>query len=128
MLTFNLKKKWYEKILRGEKKVEYREVKPYWNKRIRNELVKYFKCDKNHPFFLQWNRMHNTWDDGEGISTHCVGRDVHAPLECRLVLGYTKRYMTAIITRIEVVDGKYTDLAIDKPVYAIHLANVREAE
>ena len=29
MLIFTLKKEWYEKIRRGEKTVEYREMKPY---------------------------------------------------------------------------------------------------
>lgn len=29
MLTFNLKKEWFEKIKSGEKTHEYREVKPY---------------------------------------------------------------------------------------------------
>lgn len=43
-----------------------------------------------------------------------------------LQLGYTKNRLEAWITRIEVVDGKNTDLAIDKPVYAIHLADVKE--
>ena len=49
-----------------------------------------------------------------------------ANIKCILRLGYTKRQMTADITKIEVVDGKDTDLCVDKPVYAIHLANVRE--
>lgn len=39
-----------------------------------------------------------------------------------------KRHMTANITEIEIVDGKGTDLHIDKPVYAIHLVSVKEAE
>lgn len=30
------------------------------------------------------------------------------------------------IVKIEIVDGNNTDLHIDRPVYAIHLANVRE--
>ena len=34
MLTFILKKKWYDKIKNGEKTIEYREVKPYWDRRI----------------------------------------------------------------------------------------------
>ncbi len=29
---------------------------------------------------------------------------------------------------IEIVDGKGTDLAIDKPVYAIHLSDVEECK
>ena len=32
MLTFNLKKEWFDKIKAGEKTHEYREVKPYWTK------------------------------------------------------------------------------------------------
>ena len=34
MLTFNLKKQWFDKIKSGEKTHEYREVKPYWTKRL----------------------------------------------------------------------------------------------
>ena len=34
MLILNLKKEWYDKIDSGEKFHEYREVKPYWTKRI----------------------------------------------------------------------------------------------
>ncbi len=33
-MNFNLKKEWFEKIKYGNKRVEYREFKPYWNKRI----------------------------------------------------------------------------------------------
>ena len=40
MLIFPLKKEWYEKIRRGEKTVEYREVKPYWTKRIATNLCR----------------------------------------------------------------------------------------
>ena len=36
--------------------------------------------------------------------------------------------MTARISRIEIVDGKDTDLHIDKPMYAIHLTNVTEVK
>lgn len=34
MITFNLKKEWFEKIKSGEKTHEYREVKEYWNNRL----------------------------------------------------------------------------------------------
>lgn len=33
-LHLTLKKKWFDMILTGEKKEEYREIKPYWIKRI----------------------------------------------------------------------------------------------
>ena len=40
MLTFNLKKEWFEKIKSGEKTHEYREHSLYWAKRISNAIVK----------------------------------------------------------------------------------------
>jgi hypothetical protein len=36
--------------------------------------------------------------------------------------------MVANIKMIEVIDGKDTDLYIDRPVYAIHLTDVREVK
>ena len=38
VLTFNLKKEWYEKIKCGDKTIEYREAKPYWEKRFAKEF------------------------------------------------------------------------------------------
>ena len=105
MLIFPLKKEWYEKIRSGEKRIEYREVKPYWIDRIENELGEDYKelAVKDVIVFGFLNAK-----------------------PCILRLGYTKRRMTADITMIRIVDGKDTDLHIDKPVYAIHIANVRE--
>ena len=34
MLTLPIKKKWYDEILAGNKKIEYREIKPYWTSRF----------------------------------------------------------------------------------------------
>lgn len=34
ILHLSLKKKWFDMIDSGEKKEEYREIKPYWNKRF----------------------------------------------------------------------------------------------
>lgn len=36
MLTLPIKKKWYDMILSGIKKEEYREIKPYYRTRFRN--------------------------------------------------------------------------------------------
>lgn len=105
MLVFILKKQWFEKIKSGEKTIEYREVKLYWIKRIEKEI--------------NWNI---TVISKIGQRHDFNGNYMNHP--CKLRLGYTNKYMTAYITKIEVVDGKNTDLAINKPVYAIHLANV----
>lgn len=37
LLHLTLMKKWFDMILSGAKKEEYREVKPYWNKRLHTE-------------------------------------------------------------------------------------------
>ncbi len=34
ILHLTLKRKWFDMILSGEKKEEYREIKPYWRKRL----------------------------------------------------------------------------------------------
>lgn len=38
MLTLPIKKKWFDMILSGEKKEEYREIKPYYMTRFRNMM------------------------------------------------------------------------------------------
>lgn len=39
-LTLILKKQWFDKIKNGEKTVEYREVKDYWQKRLNKNFNK----------------------------------------------------------------------------------------
>lgn len=108
MLIFPLKKQWYDKIKSGEKTVEYREVKPYWRKRLFTAMIK------------------------NGIKEHCengiwIEESVSGPTFCFLQLGYNpKTRLKAQIEKVEKINGKDTDLAIDKPVYAIHLKDVRE--
>lgn len=50
------------------------------------------------------------------------------PRRCYLQFGYTRQRLEAWINKIEIIDGKDTDLHIDKLVYAIHLTDVREVE
>lgn len=107
MLVFPLKKEWYEKIKSGEKTVEYREVKPYWEKRLFRAML---------PFAVR--TYYN-----DGIYTE---EPVKQPCPCKLRLGYTNQYLIANITKIEKINGKDTDLAIDKLVFAIHLGNIKE--
>ena len=37
VLHLTLKKQWFDMILSGEKKEEYREIKPYWDTRLQNK-------------------------------------------------------------------------------------------
>jgi len=41
MLVLPIKKKWFDMILSGEKKEEYREIKPYWMTRFKNVFQMY---------------------------------------------------------------------------------------
>ena len=41
MLILPIKRKWFDMIISGEKKEEYREIKPYYNKRFGNILLGY---------------------------------------------------------------------------------------
>jgi hypothetical protein len=43
ILHLTLKKKWFDMIASGEKKEEYREIKPYWIKRL---------CMDNWPYLI----------------------------------------------------------------------------
>ncbi len=104
MLIFPLKKEWYDKIRSGEKRIEYREVKPYWRRRLNTALT-----------------------EKEVIKLHFFRKTLkELSVPCVLRLGYTSRRMSAVITKIEVVNGKDTDLHVNNPVYAFHLADVHE--
>lgn len=94
MLTFNLKKQWFDKIKSGEKTHEYREVKPYWKSRIYKPMI------ENNPY-------------------------------CEFVCGYpskddkSKRIKAKILSIHIILNGKTTDLAIDKPVYDIEFKVIK---
>lgn len=116
MLIFSLKKEWYEKIKSGEKTIEYREVKPYWTVRIGNCMHELATFNFYEPTELY-----------EKISTLGYSHEFEDDFDTLLQMGYVTRHrMSAIITKIETINGKDIDLHIDKPVYAIHLADVKE--
>lgn len=48
ILHLNLKRKWFDMILSGDKKEEYREIKPYWNRIFQNGKIK-IKGRYYHP-------------------------------------------------------------------------------
>ena len=60
-----IKKKWYDMILSGEKKEEYREIKPYYTKRFQKIVAPYL-LDKNDFWNRQWTDECRTgWYSGE---------------------------------------------------------------
>jgi len=105
MLIFNLKKVWFDKIKNGEKTHEYREVKPYWDKRIQNAI-----------------KEQMVFDDETDEDCPCICES----LDCELVCGYpskddTSKKIRAKIKSITKKNGLDTDLAIDKEVYDFEL-------
>lgn len=117
MLILPLKKEWYEKIKSGEKTIEYREVKPYWTVRIGNSMHELATFNFYEPTELY-----------EKISALGYSQEFEEDFDLLLQMRYvTKRRINATISKIEVIDGIDTDLHIDKPVYAIHLSNIKEA-
>lgn len=111
MLTFNLKKQWFDKIKSGEKTHEYREVKPYWKKRLGKHL----------EFFAN-NRTFNK----------LIKNDV-AILPCCFKCGYPKfeekdKFLYGGIKSITIINGKNTDLAIDKDVFDIEFELIGDKE
>lgn len=48
MLVLPIKKKWFDMIKSGEKKEEYREIKPYYQKRFQNDGL--FEFTMKHGF------------------------------------------------------------------------------
>ena len=79
ILHLTIKAEWFGKIARGEKKFEYREMKPFWTKRLMAGKIQMRKFDEIHirngytkdrPFMrLRWHGM--------GIK-HYEGKDHYA--------------------------------------------------
>ena len=53
MLTLPIKKKWFDMIKSGEKKEEYREIKPYYTTRFSRNLPVYNQLDFYYPNLSQ---------------------------------------------------------------------------
>ena len=115
-LYLPLKAKWYEMIERGEKKEEYREIKPYWQKRL-------LYC-----YTESWLSI-----DGD-----CINRGKRGCFDCALAphqqaaefdavrfsCGYTKRTMTFTIQYIAIGKGRPEWGAPEEDVFIIKLGKM----
>lgn len=110
MLTFNLKKEWFEKIKSGEKTHEYREVKPYWAERIKKEY-NFLNCDID---YLKENSMYPL-----GYIIFVCGYAKNEEQEKRL---------KAKIKSITIINGLKSDLKINLPVFDIEFELIKEDE
>lgn len=117
ILELPLKKEWYDMIECGEKREEYREVKPYWEKRLLDykRLMQYFIDNRKKLLvkrILFPNRpvIENVCEDFPRGYTHV-----------RFRYGYTKRTMMFTIDSITMgFDGRPEwGAPTDKPVFII---------
>lgn len=97
-LYLPLKKEWYEMIERGVKTEEYREIKPYWSKRL---------TGYDHPLFSIRKGYQQVNQNGY---THV-----------KFSYGYTKRTMTFEIERITIGKGNPEWGAPTEDVFIIKL-------
>lgn len=97
MLTFNLKKEWFEKIKSGEKTHEYREFKPYWLVRLQN----YFDLRDDEIDEMERGKVYILDDP---IAFRC---------------GYNGEKLKAIAKYITIKNGLDTDLKTNKDVFDI---------
>jgi hypothetical protein len=74
ILHLTLKKKWFDMIASGEKKEEYREIKPYWIKRL------HFDLWNNRPFDAVYFR-NGYAADARQMKLKCEGIEVRTGKE-----------------------------------------------
>lgn len=76
VLPLVLKGKWYDMIASGEKKEEYRDFKPFWEKRIHKVYKR--SCDNNTIMVIAFSKgykkadMFFVCDYAVGVSEGCI--------------------------------------------------------
>lgn len=125
MLTFNLKKEWFDKIKSDEKTHEYRLCTDYWDIRVLNLLKKYLDPDEKE-LGLDWTKRSQSTRSNFSIP-------IKAP--CRFTLGYPsnddkERILYGIITHIWLsnnkIDNLNSDLHTEEPIYDFEFELIKE--
>ena len=114
MLTFNVKKVWFDKIKSGKKTHEYREVKDYWTDKFVKE---FFEIDKNAKPFTFENLKRKMLE-----TLQYTKEDYNRPYICFMNGMYLEEKRPRLYAKMKSISIKYgqtTDLGIDKPVYDI---------
>jgi hypothetical protein len=111
ILELPLKKEWYNLIESGVKKEEYREIKPFWLKRLfTKESIKEINVD---------NVCNNV---EELITLYSTGKIKLKQFDkVRFRYGYTKKTMTYYVRNITIGKGNKDWGAMDEPVFIISL-------
>ena len=110
ILHLPLKAKWYDMIDRGEKPEDYREIKPYWEKR----LVDYKALKANYQAIALKRYM-------LGIGTDVCKAFPRGYTHVLFRRGYTKRTMLFGLDEIKIGIGNPDWGAPKEPVFIIKL-------
>jgi hypothetical protein len=121
ILHLPLKAEWYNLIESGIKKEEYREIKPYWMKRllevINIDYTEYIPIDKASIDFYNQNHKYLN------IATKSKSIKFKDYNKVKFTYGYTKKSMTFEIINITIGKGKIEWGAMDDLLFIIKLGN-----
>jgi hypothetical protein len=79
VLHLTIKKKWFDMIASGEKKEEYREIKPFWRKRLLCILQEDGKIILRPSKMFEAVKFYNGWacsDKYPNITLECEGVEI----------------------------------------------------
>ena len=127
ILHLTLKKKWFDMILSGEKKEEYREIKPYWIVRLMND-----NCPKEEEYEKSFHNVCDLiFDKSNGYSWNYIFKSYYYEFKKFDVIefrnGYSKNALKMLV--------EFKNIRVDKPwskwsddffsdVFVIELGNV----
>lgn len=111
ILHLTLKRKWFDMIASGEKKEEYRDIKPYWVSRLVDGL---FPEKEPNDFTFLWN----------GFLFSMLTAEHYDVVEFRN--GYSKNAPTMQVEILDITDGFTTLKWADeyKPAFIIKLGKI----
>lgn len=99
MLVFRVEKRWFDKIIAGEKTHEYRKATPYWQKR--------------YHLFSIGNIVEITCGYPKNGKVHDDGKP---------------RSVLAIIMGVTIKNGMKTDLQVNEVVFDIEFSTIKGSE
>lgn len=116
-IDFVLKTKWYDMIASGEKREEYREIKPYWCRKIMTQRG--FKCPNKFSYGFSQSSFPQFMCRRTG--TTCIQPNSSGFTHVRFRRGYTTEAMTFKAESVIIGRGKPEWGAPDFDVFIIRL-------
>lgn len=94
MLILPIKKEWFDMILSGEKKEEYREIKPYWTIRLLHELG--YTIKDINKILPTMKGIHYVFDDWVMLKNGYGKNARKMIVECAVSIGTGKKEWGAV--------------------------------